>query len=199
MALVIPANHANFILTISNNSGGLSARSSVAFGLDLTAGLTQADVGRIANILRDGLTSLYDNSWIFGPTHAVEGTGAAPLVWDDAGTEAGTGASSAYSSPANAYVVSKKTNIGGRQYRGRLYMPGVEEAAVGEDGVISGGYVNAFQTNFNNLRTNLIADAAIDNLVLFHDENTAGLLPPTVIQSFLVRNVVGTMRPRQRR
>ena len=199
VALVIPANFANFILTITNTGAGLSSRNSVAFGFDLTAGLTQGDVGRIANLLRDGLTPMYDNAWILGPTHAVEGTGAAPLVWDDTGTEAGIAGASVYSPPSVSYVVSKRTNIGGRAFRGRMYLPGVQEGDVDEAGIIAGARVNTTQATLDALKVALLADPAIDQLVLFHDDTTPGALAPTTIQSYLVRNVVGNMRPRQRR
>lgn len=200
MPLVIPNDCANWTLTLTNASGGASSRSSVSLAMRHAANLTQADVGRIANLLRDGLAPRYDNSWLLGPTHVVENQGGPPFnVWDDTGTEAGTHAVAAYAPPAIALIITKQTGLAGRSFRGRLYMPGVDEDNIDETGAINGAEVNAWQTSIDNLRTALLADAAVDDLILLHSEGNPNAGIPTVITSFTVRNIVGGMRPRQRR
>ena len=200
MALVIPNSCANWSLTITNANGGASSRSSIAIAMEHTANLTQADIGRIANLLRDGLTGRYDSSWLLGPTHVVENTGGPVYkVWDDTGTEAGTVAAAADVSPAVALVVSKLTGFAGRSFRGRVYMPGLRETDVDESGAVAGATVNAWQTAFDNLQTALIADAAVEGVILLHNEGNPNAGIPTPVTRFLVRNVIGTMRPRQRR
>lgn len=198
MSLVIPDGYSNWHLTFTNVNGGASAKSTVAFGMATPGALAQADVGRIANILRDGLTGRFDSGWTLGPTHVVEG-GTPPMVWDDTGTEAGTIVIGTDVTPAVALVVSKSTGLLGKPFRGRLYLPGLSEAAVSEAGIVDGTFVNLYQTAFDDLQDDLIADAAVESLQLFHDETSPFANTPTTIQSFVVRNVIGSMRPRQRR
>lgn len=199
MSLVIPSGYANFHITFQNTAGGLSSRSSVAYGALLNAPLTQADVGRIANILRDGHTPLVDNGWLLGPTHVNETQGGVAKVWDDTGTEAGVASAALYPGPATALLVSKVTGLAGRQHRGRVYLPGLREDAYDEGGVLNGADVNSRQVIMDAFRTAFVADAAINFMVVFHDSSTPGLLAPNEVLNLLVRNVVGTMRPRQRR
>lgn len=199
MPLVIPNNHANIKLTIQNTAGGLSARSSIAVGVKTTGHYSQAGIALVANIMRDALAPLLDTGWLLGPTHVNETFGDVLYSWDDTGTEAGTHASATYASPAVAFVVSKQTGLAGRKYRGRVYFPGVAESDVDEAGAVAGATVNAVTAAFEDLRTDLLADASVDDVVLFHDSETPGSVVPTPITAFTCRSIVGTMRPRQRR
>lgn len=199
MPLVIPPTYANWTLTLTNSGGGLSGRNSVSIGMEHAAGLTQTDVGRIANLLRDGLTPRYDNTWLLGPTHVVFNNAGTMQVFDDTGTEAGTHVSIATTPPSVALVVSKNTGLLGPRHRGRMYMPGLDEGQIGEDGIVSGSERNAWQTSIDALFASLVADAAVNQLVLFHDVSTPNANTPDIITSFTVRTTVGNMRPRQRR
>lgn len=200
MPLVIPPDNANVIVTMTNAVGGLSGRTSIALGLSLTEVIDQTDVGRISNLFRDGLAPLLDTSWLVGPTHFVVNQEGEMQVFDDTGTEAGTGgAAQLGTTPAVAVVVSKVTGLLGRAYRGRIYMPGLREADVDESGTITGSVVNTYQSAFDALHTALVADSAVNSPALFHSEGTLHAGEWTNINSFRVRNIVGTMRPRQRR
>lgn len=199
MALVIPALGVNCIVSINNGTGGDSGDSSIAFGIERTAaGWGQTDANRVANLFRDGLKGLWDSTWAVGPVRFIFG----PLpytVLEDTTTELGTGTAAVYSPPAVSLIVSKKTAFIGRQHRGRVYLPGVPETLVDDSGLLDATYVSDVQTLFNALFTSINADASVAQLELFHDSETPGALAPTPLSSFLVRNVVGTMRPRQRR
>jgi hypothetical protein len=104
------------------------------------------------------------------------------------GGDGGSGASSAVS-----YLIRKSTALGGRQGRGRMYLPGVTEASVGSDGVVSGAKVTALQDGADQLLNDLVVANLIP--VLLHD----GALTPTVITALSAQNVVATQRRRQRR
>lgn len=197
--LQIPPDYANFKVTLTNADGGISGRSTVALAFHLVAPLIGTDVSRIANLLRDGLTPRYDNSWLLGPVRATENAAGILKVWEDTGTEAGTHAAGSYAPPGVALVISKRTGILGRAHRGRLFMPGVEETLINEGGIITGSEVNAWQASIDALQTALIADASIDSIALLHDVSSPFANDPDIVQNFLVRNVVGGMRPRQRR
>lgn len=200
MALLIPPGYANLTLTITNANGGASGVSSVALGFKcLLAPWDQGNVNAVSNLVRDGLTPRYDNGFTLGPTHVVLNDGGTLKAFDDTGTEAGTHSAYAAAPPATAIIVSKQTGLVGRRHRGRLFMPAPDEGQVDDAGVLNGTERNLWQTTMDDLRTSLLASASVDDLVLFHDESTPGASSPDVITSFVVRNVVGTMRPRQRR
>lgn len=188
----------NWTVTITNGSGGASAVNTVSLGIAYEGDLDQSAVDAIANIFRDSLTPLYDNSWILGPVH-VRGGGDPGFVFDSAGTEAGTDSSTAYASPAIAHVCSKQTGIPGRKFRGRFYLPGVPEADVDESGTLAGSRVNDVNAALVTLQTDLLAVGPLADIVLFHDEESPGSHQPTSIANIVCRTVVGTMRPRQRR
>lgn len=199
MPLNIPNDHVNHHMTITNPAGGISARSTVAIGYHVTGTYAQADFARITNLIRDGLTPRYDNVWILGPSFGIARFGGALVRFDDTGTEAGTHTAATYVPPAVALVVSKHTGVVGRSFQGRMYMPGVNELAVNEAGIIDGAEVNDWQASMDALHAALLADAAIDQIVLFHDVTSPFAGVPTEVDGFVVRNTVGSMRPRQRR
>jgi len=198
--LNIPNGFMNVHLTIANVSGLNSAMNSVALGLEMSVAFDGvADFPRIANLFRDGISARYDNLWTMGPTRGEFTFAGVRYVLEDTGTEAGTHALMDNAPPAVALVVSKKTVRLGKAFRGRMYMPGVDEVKISEGGIVDGAEVNAWQASMDALRAALIADAAIVDVVLFHSVGSPEANTPTSISRLLVRNVVGTMRPRQRR
>lgn len=199
MPLVIPDGFVNAIITISNSSAGISAKSTISQAFNSQNQWTQATAGRIANIFRDALAPCLDNGFLIGPCRFVYGKAGSDEVWEDTGTEAGTRGAQTYGPPANAFVVSKVSGLAGVRNRGRLYMPGVADNDVGEDGIVQGATVNLLQAAFDDLFSDLEADADIQALDILHDSSTPGSQNPTQQVGYVVRNVVGTMRPRQRR
>jgi len=97
-----------------------------------------------------------------------------------------------------SHIVTKLTGFTGRRFRGRMYLPGVPEGQIDEGGIISSSRNGAVQGVMDLFNAELVADPAIEGLVLFHD-SASPPTEPTLITDFRARNVVGTMRPRQRR
>lgn len=199
MPLNIPEGYVNHRITINNSLGGPSALATVALAYLTTGTYVQADFARISNLLRDALAPRYDNSFLMGPCRGVGRFGGILGGFDDTGTEAGTHAVQTNTSPAVSIIVSKRTVRIGRSFQGRMFMPWPDEAFVGESGGITGSEVNAWQASMDALVVALLADPAIDSLALLHDVASPHAGTPTEITSLLVRNIVGTMRPRQRR
>lgn len=200
MPLVIPENYANLTLRIRNTGGGISQNNSISIGIKcLLNPWGQGEVNAVSNTCRDALKGLYDNAWELGNTHVIYGTGGVPAVFDDTTVELGTHAADVYAPPNCATIVSKQTGLAGRSKRGRFYLPGVPQGFIGEGGGLNPTHVTTVQAVVNALQTALEAEAAVDNLVLFHDSDSGGDTTPTAITSFLVRTVAGTMRPRLRR
>lgn len=199
MALVIPDDCANWLVTILNTGGGASQKSSIGFGTSNASALDQTIVDRVSNLFRDNLKTMWDNNWGVGPIHVVERQGNFVYVWDNTTAELGTHSADTYAPPQVATVVSKQTGISGRSKRGRLYLPGVPAGYVGEDGNLNPAHVTAVQAAIDATFIAVIGDAAINTMALFHDESSPNPEAWDIIQSFRVRTVAGTMRPRLRR
>lgn len=96
-------------------------------------------------------------------------------------------------SPNMAYLVHKRSELGGREGRGRMYLPGVGEIYVDHTGAITGARQTALQTAVDELVVDLVA--AQMQPVLLHNSATV----PTEITSLTVDAVAATQRRRMRR
>lgn len=112
---------------------------------------------------------------------------------------AGT-ASGAAGNASSSLLMRKNTGLGGRANRGRMYVPGISEAAVDPGGVIESGYLSSAQTVATQLIENLVSTdgphAFAVPMVLLH--STSSSQPPEVL-SLTVESTVANQRRRQRR
>lgn len=109
-------------------------------------------------------------------------------------SDTNTGSLTGESFPPNvAFLVHKNTNLGGREGRGRMYVPGVAEGVASSNGVLSGGTVSSWNTA---LGTMLLAAALSDvPFYLLHASATS----PTAVQTLTIDSTVATQRRRLRR
>lgn len=120
-----------------------------------------------------------------GPPAVFESAGAVVV-----GSNAGPGLP-----PNCAFLVQKRTGLGGRRNRGRFYLPagfGVGEDSVPITGVMAEAQRAALDTRINNAMFNAT------DLVLFHDELTPGGTVPTPITSLIMQARLATVRRRLR-
>jgi len=120
----------------------------------------------------------------FGP----DATG--PSAVTPAGGAGGLGAAGG---PQQAYLVHKHTALGGRQGRGRFYIPGVAEADVDPSGTILAARITAATTILEDFRA-LVALGGRELVLLHRDGST-----PTAITSMTMDAKVATQRRRNRR
>lgn len=112
-----------------------------------------------------------------------------------AGVESG-GIGNTGTSPAVALLVQKRTAVGGRKGRGRMYVPGLDEVAVNAQGSIPEVNRATWEVAFQALHDRLTA--VNQDPVLLHA--APGVFqPPHPITSFSVSATVATQRHRQRR
>ena len=123
----------------------------------------------------------------FGPSE----TGASGVF---TGTVTGTGSTA--TAPNCSWLIHKNTASGGRAGRGRMYIPGVEEATVGVDGDLDNTAVALMQTSSNTFWT-AIGGSTFSPVVL-HSEGSP-ITTPSVITSFTVDGACATQRRRMRR
>lgn len=164
---------------------------------DTAAGLA-LDMHNAASAVGTGFSAaaFMSNQYSLQPTIVRFRTTALPPVVAEAGSVV-PGTVDLTELPNNVSIlVQKRTGLGGRQNRGRMYLPPYmfTSPAIDGAGTIAAVNVTALQTRMNAL------DAAITlasrQPVLLHSDGT---LTPTVIDQFLVSNVVATQRTRTRR
>lgn len=124
----------------------------------------------------------------FGPT----ATGPTGVF----GGSAGGGVGSPGIQPATALLVSKTTSFGGRAGRGRMFVPGMSEADVQEDGDVDPSFLSAAQGSFDALHADMVASDLEPRLL---HSATSPLSTPTLIDAFIVQGKVATQRRRLRR
>jgi hypothetical protein len=98
--------------------------------------------------------------------------------------------------PNTSVLIKKETNFGGRQGRGRMYMPGLPEHLVGDGGVLEPAYITSTQAACDAFFAALVADDLVP--VLLHSEDSPPQLPYTITE-FVVDNTAATQRRRMRR
>lgn len=106
----------------------------------------------------------------------------------DPGDQASTGVS-----PAVCYLIRKNTLFGGRQGRGRMFLPGPIETTVGPGGDVPSATITSLTTAFGNFFDSAVGRSQQPQLL--HDSGLA----PYPITGFSVDPRVATQRRRNRR
>lgn len=111
------------------------------------------------------------------------------------------GGSSGLTLPQNcAMLVQKRSGLGGRRNRGRMYWPPPAEAEVDVAGVVTPTATTAYQTAADDYMAALVAAFGSDvgQMVILHDESL-GISTVTVVTDLVVSNIIATQRRRLRR
>jgi hypothetical protein len=98
-----------------------------------------------------------------------------------------------------ALLLQKRTGLSGRRNRGRMYLPGINEAVVDSRGQVLAASIaslNASLATWLGKFGTIMAD--FDNMVILHSLGISGAPPPTVVTQMLVDPVAATQRRRLR-
>jgi hypothetical protein len=122
-----------------------------------------------------------------------------------------TGTGPSLSAPSNcAFLFRKSTALGGKQGRGRMYVPGVGSNAVGANGVVTDAIQGVLQGNMDTFMSAVVGFSVSANPVLLHQQVSEFLkngdpnpkfpadLTPTPMISCTVETQIGTQRRRMR-
>jgi hypothetical protein len=104
--------------------------------------------------------------------------------------------------PVNcAYLVKKRTNVGGKTNQGRFFLPGPPESIVDGNGMIPNENLTGVQVVLNNYYADVLAAPVVVRYVLIHGTRKTGAAgaAPTTVASLQVMNQIGTQRQRMRR
>lgn len=180
----------------------LSRDATCVLGLDTSgSGIANAeDLAVSVNTIATLATKIFapasmSATWQYRGVRALLGQSGDPQIFDLNVSTAGTLVADPMP-PNNSVLVQKRSAVGGRRNRGRMYLPPFHfaETTVDSVGTIAGATVTALQTKVTALRTDLLADDLIP--VILHSVSEVA---PTVIASFVVENVIATQRRRLRR
>lgn len=186
---IIPVGYAQVLGRISLT--GDAQEMAITFGVE-GAVLSQANADDISAALATFVKGSIGSNYTYQGAIVSGGGIGGGLVWETTeGT--GVGLNSSSTLPSNcAYLYRKRTALGGRKNRGRMFLPGVGEADVNSLGVISTGVVGALQALADDLLTDL--DAAGYPMHILHNDST----PPTQVTALLLDSVIATQRRRLR-
>jgi hypothetical protein len=193
--MTIPVGYAQVNLFFDGTSAPEGAQ--VTLGLDIGSYSGTADelaeaVGDewVAHLMGALASTLHLNGVAakFGPD-ATGPTGYVPF--DVAGGSAGVGAP-----PNLAYLIHKRTALGGRAGRGRMYIPGVTESNVDPSGNLEGTTAADLTGLMETFRS--VLDLAGVPPVILHQPGSP-LVTPTPITEFAAASRAATQRQRMRR
>lgn len=189
--MIIPTGYGH----ISHFFGGdASPRgAAVTYGVQAGGGSTVSEVAQFCHEamaasflpLLGPSTSLDETRCKFGPNDTGAFATYANVVLG--------GNTGAQVSPNVALLVEKQTGLGGRRGRGRMYIPGIIEAAVTEGGDLTGDAPTDFQNAADELLT-LLLGSLIEMVVL----HSVVSVVPTAVTALTVDQRVATQRRRLR-
>jgi len=170
-----------------------------AFGWTGDKSVFAGDVQDAADAIKiDVTTSGLHNSWCddvtpafievkFGPTPTAT---TAVVTYTEAGGETGS-----VGAVAPAILVSKRTALGGRKNRGRMYIPGQSESAMEPGGFVQAATLADVQSRVDSLLGKLTADDL--PMVIGHSDPGDTFAP--IVTALVVSPILATQRRRQRR
>lgn len=181
-----------------------------SLGVGLASGITPsvAATNNILDVMTARIGPLLGASYVTRGSHVLWGQDAPDDVRIDGtgGTVNGTGSAPL---PNNtAMLVKKSTTEGGRRGRGRMFIPGIQEASVDDAGVIAAATRTLYQTELNTMLANLVGLPEVAAAALFRPARAAGPggvppflpgLPPAQIVGLTLDQRVATQRRRMRR
>lgn len=188
--MIIPPGFAHVLHSFRLD--GTDRRAAITYGIELAgSAFLDARAADIHAAAAEHLMPELTTNTVLERTLVKQGPNDVGPVAEFAQSVSG-GANEGVSPPNTAYLVRKRTALGGRRNRGRLFLPGVAESNVGNGGQVAAGTVAALQTAFDDFRDAL---TALDSpLVLLHSASS----DPTDIIRLVVDARVATQRRRLR-
>lgn len=99
--------------------------------------------------------------------------------------------------PNTAVLVRKGTALGGREGRGRMYLPGLHQDIDNDNGIIVEPYFSQFQTFAAQFNT-VCGINNVTHYLLHSAPQLGGAPPPTVVATLIVQPLLATQRRRLR-
>lgn len=204
MTLVIPAGYAHVVHSLLWT--GDPEPMAVTYGVKLTAaGVDAPDTiagDLAAAFVAQPLTNMNSLLTLVSTEAKINVVETEPEAYElGISTTGGAGGEAATCLPQNsAYLVHKRTGVGGRIGRGRMYIPGVHEAAADNLGNVSSGEIGEWNTKLTAWLAAIVAKPTIDYMCLLHDsEGIGAALLPYQVTALTLDPLIATQRRRLRK
>lgn len=188
--MIIPVGSAHVIHVFEGDT--LPNGAATTYGIRLLGGVFGVDyAAALHDAFADAFMPLLCDGTVLRRTLVKEGPSATGPTFEYAEDRPGAVTGSP-ATPQVAFLLRKRTAMGGRMNRGRMFLPGVPEFSVNGAGVVIPSEIAALQTASNALL------AAIDTLqgemVILHSASS----DPTSVISLQADSRVATQRRRLR-
>jgi hypothetical protein len=199
--LSIPPGFAQFSFFVTNATVGHRCVWTIG-GKLAGSGLTPAQGSALFVAVSGALNPIWDSQVIQTGFHALIGNDGPPMALDVPGSVAGSATTLQMLPPNVTYLLKKGTAFAGRAYRGRLYLPFVDNGAVSEAGVVSGARYTALTLAATNLfaAPGTGSTTGVTGWWLLHRAEPNTTPPaPTQLTAISATNMVATQRRRLER
>lgn len=199
--LVLPPGYA--LVSLKSSEATVPHQMTTTFGVRLSgSSLTVANLSSLFTATANALKPLWPTSVHMTDMHALVGSDGPPGAVDTSGDVTGSRVGVSLSPPNVTYIISKRTAFAGRQYRGRLFLPFVNENQVNGAGVLDAGELTVLggvAVALDNVPTGT-PSAGVASWVVLHREPLTGATPlPTTVANHLASSKVATQRRRMER
>jgi hypothetical protein len=201
MPLDIPTGFAHVVHSLTLE--GDPEPMAVTYGVEL-----QPDVPADPNLTAQSLHDVFGAAWAstLGNPYTLRATEI--RFPTDAGGPMGIGVHVANIPMTNAgsflpqncaFLLHKRSGLGGRRNRGRMYLPGVNEALVDNKGLMSSTATNGVNAAAAAMLANMTNGGGVVRMVILHTQTLGpGGTVPTPVTTLLLDPVLGTQRRRLR-
>jgi hypothetical protein len=201
--LIIPPGYAQILHSISLI--GDAEPMAVTYGVQLTTGAAFTDQANAQSLHTKFITAFdtqISNQYSLESTTLRRPDGETPtdptFVGIHTQKEVFNGTDNPL--PQNcAWLIQKRSGLGGRRRRGRMYMPAPAETVVGATGIITAASVTAMQTQMNTWLASIAADNAFEGMVILHSSGVSAVPTPTPVSQLVVDSRIATQRRRLRK
>lgn len=199
--LSIPPGYAQFAFKVRNSTVGHQCIWTIG-GKLVGSGLTPAQGAALMTAVGNALVPIWDSNVTQTGFHALIGNDGPAMALDVTSAHVGTGTAMQMSPPNVTYLVKKTTAFAGRAYRGRIYLPFVDNISISEAGAISGPTLTRLETAVAALMAapGTGSSTGVSGWWLLHRAEEGETPPaPTQIVALAAESVVATQRRRLER
>jgi len=193
--LIIPVDYAQANFRFTGSALPYGAEMTLGLNIELIPGSLSDLATSLATFFNTNIMPEIDSEVSFSSVYVKAGPNTTGASAEAAG--GGAGAVAGTTSPPNCCALIRKvTPIGGRQGRGRMYMPGLSDGNVLDNGVIGSGVVTSLQGHWDDFFDDLVAYPCPPALLHAPGSPTAA---PILLTGFQVDSRIATQRRRLRR
>jgi hypothetical protein len=200
MGVRVPAGHTELIFRhrVDGDNEEMLCTIGVSGDGGVGAGYGQAQNNDLADAWAANVMPLLTDQIRFVGLTGRSGPETASVVWETQRDVPGTYAGACIP-PNCALLIQKRTQLGGKRFRGRMYIPGAPEVQIQANGNLDPVYLAQVVQQMNQLYVALAGVNLVGELALFHKTTPLqDAIPPTQITSLTVAGKIATQRRRLR-